>query len=138
MTKLKEAVWLTARAVTGVLCMMVTFRGALSIYGMDFRINPILSATYCTLPTLSIFVFALVKRPRVEFLAHLVIAAGYLVSFSMLNWRTCAELGYCTTVDATVWETFCVRPVLYAWGVACLSALTILLDHKPAARAARP
>jgi len=134
--KLKEALWLTARAVTGILCMVVTFRGALSIYGMDFRINPILSVTYCTLPTLSIFVFALVRRLRVEFLAHLIIASGYLASFSMLNWRTCSELGYCGTVGATVWETFRVRPVLCAWGVVLLIALTILLDHKPAARAA--
>ena len=131
---LKEILWIAARALTGILCMMVSFRGALSVYGIDFRINPVMSTIYCTLPTLSILVFALIKRPRIELLAHLTIAAGYLASFSFLNWRTCAELGYCSTVGATVWETFRIRPVTYAWGVVFLSLLNIIMDFKPAAR----
>lgn len=131
---LKEILWTATRAFTGILCMMVSFRGVLSVYGMDFRINPIISTIYCTLPTLSILVFALMKRPRAEFLAHLAIAVGYLASFSFLNWRTCAELGYCSTVAATVWETFRIRPVLYAWGVVLLALLAIVMDLKRAVR----
>ena len=135
---LKEILWTATRALTGILCMMVSFRGALSVYGIDFRINPIISAIYCTLPTLSILVFALVKRPRPELIAHFTIAAGYLASFSFLNWRTCAELGYCTSIGATVWGTFLIRTVLYAWGVVGLALLAILMDLKPAPRASKP
>lgn len=131
---LKEILWIATRALTGIFCMIVSFRGALSVYGIDFRINPIISAIYCTLPTLSILVFALVKRPRPEFFAHLTIAAGYLASFSFLNWRTCAELGYCSSVSSTVWETLRIRPMLCAWGVVVLASLAILMDLKPAAR----
>ena len=130
---LKEILWTATRALTGILCMMVSFRGGLSVYGMDFRINPIISVIYCALPTVSILVFALVKRPRPEFIAHLTIAVGYLASFSFLNWRTCAAVGYCTTVSATVWETFLIRPVLYAWGVVLLAVFAILMDLKPEA-----
>ena len=135
--KLKELIWLAARTITGILCMYVSFLGLFSLYGLDLRVNPIVSTLFFALPTLSIFVFALVKRPRMEWACHALVAAGYLTTFSMLNWRTCSALGYCGTVFATVIATLQIRTVMAAWGIVILATLTIVLDRKRDLRAAK-
>jgi hypothetical protein len=135
--KLKENIWLAARTITGILCMYVSFLGLFSLYGLDLRPNPMVSTLFFVLPTLSIFVFTLVKRPHLELALQAVIAAGYLTTFSMLNWRTCSALGYCGTVLDTVLATLQIRTVLAAWGVVLLTALTIVLDRNSLPHAAK-
>ena len=49
----------------------------------------------------------------------------------MLNWRTCAEMGYCGTVASTVLETLETKPVLAAFAVVLCALLAILIGSRP-------
>ena len=58
--------WLVVRALTGILCMFVTFHGGYSGYAMDFRVNSIVTVLYCDAQALSIFVFLFARTRREE------------------------------------------------------------------------
>ena len=55
-------------------------------------------------------------------------AITYLGSYSVLNWRTCAELGYCETIMATVMQTLSTNTVLGFFAVVILSLVAMLID----------
>ncbi|MGA7107089.1 MAG: hypothetical protein WBY75_05065, partial [Terracidiphilus sp.] len=101
------------------------------IYGLDFRRDTMVSTLYCIFPILSFFIFLFVKAPKLELSLHLVIAIGYLTTFSMLNWRTCAEMGYCSSVASTVLETISTKPMLAAFAVVLCALLAILVGSRP-------
>lgn len=132
---LRELPWIGLRTATGVCALFVTIRGFLGAYGIEFRTDTLISALYVALPCASFFVFLLVRRTRMELALHALIAAGYLGSFSFLDWRTCASFGYCTSVASTVLTTLFARPVLSAFGVVVFCAAAMLLDSRPAAQA---
>lgn len=126
----REFTWITLRVLTGVCAAFVTIRGAMGVYGMEFRQDTVMSVLYCALPFLSFFVFLFARRARLEFALHTLIAVGYLCSFVFLNWRTCMSFGYCTTLFATVWTTLMARPVLAAFAVVLLSAAGFAVDSR--------
>ena len=136
--KLREVFWIALRTAAGVCALFVSIHGLWNIYGLDFRIDTLISALYCLLPFLSFFVFLFVKTPRLEVSLHAFIAVGYLAAFSFLNWRTCSAFGYCTTVADTIGTTLTTRPMLAAFAVVLLSAASPLVDARDSARPASP
>lgn len=133
---LRELPWIALRTAAGVCALFVSIHGLWNIYGLDFRIDTLISVLYCLLPFLSFFVFLFVKIPRLEVSLHTFIAVGYLAAYAFLNWRTCAAFGYCTTVAATIGTTLTTRPMLAAFAVVLLSALTLLVDARESAKTA--
>jgi hypothetical protein len=127
---IRRLIWIALRAAAGICAAFVTIRGALGVYGIDFRVDTLISVFYCSLPFLSFFVFLFAKRPRIELVLHAVIAVGYCSSFTFLNWRTCSSIGYCTTVTATLWTTLMARSVLAAFAVVFLSAGALGIDSE--------
>ena len=107
----------------------VSLHGLWGVYGIDFRIDTLVSSLYCVFPVASFFIFLFVIVFQIlEIALHAVVAIGYLTTFSILNWRTCAELGYCKTVASTLFETFSTKPVLAAFVVVALSAASQFVD----------
>lgn len=56
--------------------------------------------------------------------------SSYLALYSALNWRTCATLGYCSTMSATIVEAARMNPVEAAVAVTIASLITIGLDRR--------
>lgn len=115
--------WRGARALAGILSGFVSLHGVYAARGVDFRADAVLTALYCLLPMLSFPVFIFVRSQRFEIALQTGLALGYLTTYTMLNWRTCAELGYCGTVAATVFETVRVHSVEAALGVIMACAV---------------
>jgi hypothetical protein len=132
--KMRQLPWLALRIVTGVCALFVSLHGVWNLYGLDFRIDTVISTLYCLLPFLSFFVFLFAKPPRMQVLMHAMIAVGYLAAYSMLNWRTCSVFGYCVSVGATIFLTLRTKAVLAAFAVLVLSAVGLLFDTGPAAK----
>ncbi len=61
---------------------------------------------------------------------HWALAVGYLGVYSILDWRTCSELGYCQGVLATVLETSTVLRVRAVFAVAVLNLALLILKAK--------
>ena len=117
------------KTLTGLLSIFVTLHALLSAWAIDLRANPTVSFLYCFVPGLTFFVFLFVRPLRIKALLLSLIAVGYLVTASILNWRTCAELGYCSTVASTVIQTLKTKPVLGAFAVAVLSLIPLLIRN---------
>src|SRR5271157_4298257 len=91
------------RAAAGILSFAVSGYGLYSFASADLRRDTGVMILFCLLPALSFPVFLLSFRWfRWSAALHWLTAAGYLAIYSMLDWRTCAELGYCTGVLQTV------------------------------------
>ena len=134
--KLREVFWIALRTAAGVCALFVSIHGLWNVYGLDFRIDTLISALYCLFPFLSFFVFLFVKAPKLEVSLHAFIAVGYLASYAFLNWRTCSAFGDCTTVAATIGTTVATKPMLAAFAVVLLSAATLVLDTRESAKRA--
>jgi hypothetical protein len=115
-------------ALTGLLSILLLLHALATVWAIDLRANPFVTYLYCIFPGLMLFIFLWVRPPRMKTAVLWLLAIGYLVTASILNWRTCAELGYCSTVAATVTETLRTKPVLAAFGVAALSLVSLLLS----------
>jgi hypothetical protein len=126
----RELPWIGLRIATGVCALFVSLHGVWNLYGLDFRIDTLISVLYCLLPFLSFFVFLFIKKPKLEVVVHFLIAVGYLATYSFLNWRTCTGFGDCTTMGETVRITFQTKPVLAAFVVLVLTAGTLFLDAR--------
>jgi hypothetical protein len=100
------------RILAGVLSFAVSGYGAYSCTWADFHQDAVWTALLCILPLLSFPVFLVsFKWPRWALALHWLLATSYLAVYSMLDWRTCAELGYCRSVPFTVFETLRALPV---------------------------
>lgn len=124
----REILSIALRAAAGICALYVTLHGLLGAYGIEFRTDSLVSAIYCAFPFASFFVFLFVKARKVEIALHILIAIGYWSAFSFLNWRTCAELGYCSTVVSTVLMTMRTKPVLAAFAVIVFSIAAQRID----------
>jgi hypothetical protein len=113
------------RFAIGIPSLFLTLHGVYSLYGLDLRRDRLVSLLYFVFQLTSFFVFLLVKGRRTQTFLHAVNGLGYLVTYSMLNWRQCSELNYCTSTTATVAQTAGTVPVLAAFAVFLLSACTI-------------
>lgn len=120
------------RSITGLGCLMVSLYGVYVYAGSHLSLNALLVALFWFLPMLSFPVFLLsFWRQRFSVGAHWAFALLYLIVYSMLDWRTCAELGYCTSVASTVLQTLATRPVELTFAVAILNLCSLLLRSKP-------
>jgi hypothetical protein len=131
---------LGVKAVAGLLSFAVTLHAIWTVWAIDLRADPFVTCLYCIFPGLMFFVLLLVRPLRRKTALLWLLAVGYLLTASILNWRTCAELGYCSTVASTVIETFRTKPVLAAFAVAALDSMSLSLhkdQHKTDARARR-
>ena len=126
--KLRNLLWIGLRTAAGVCSLFVSIRGLGGAYGIDFRVDTLVSTIYVVLPVASFFIFLFVKAQKLEATLHSIVAIGYLSSFSILNWRTCAELGYCGSVASTVFATLKIKPVLAAFGVIAFSIAASFVD----------
>lgn len=115
------------RLALGVCSAFVTLHGLYSATRVDFRFDTTVSVLYCVLPSLSAFVYLFVRGKKAATLLYALIALGYLTTYSMLSWRTCDSVGYCTSAAATVLETLRTKPVLASFGALLLSGLELLL-----------
>jgi hypothetical protein len=120
---------LAVKTLAALLSASVTLHAVYAAWAVDLRANPILTSLYCIFPGLSFLVFLFVRLPRPEAIIQAILAFGYLITASMLNWRTCAELGYCGTSASTVLETLRTKPILASFAVAILSFIAILLNQ---------
>lgn len=132
--KIREFGGLALATMAGLLSAIVTLSGLYSIYGLDFRQDTVLSVLYCLLPILCFPVFILVRPAQRSAAIAAVLAVAYLVVYSMLNWRTCAQLGYCGSVASTVMQTLKTRTASCYFGVALFSFAAVIVDGhaKPA------
>jgi len=127
------------RAIAGVLSFAVSGFGAYSCGWADFRQDVLLTALFCILPLLSLPAFFLSLRWfRWGVALQWILAASYLAVYSMLDWRTCAELGYCRGAAWTVFETLKTRPVEACFAVAVFNLVALFLHgmRSPARRSA--
>jgi hypothetical protein len=116
------------RTIAGIGSLFVSLYGVYEYAGSHLSLYAIQIALFCFLPLLSFPVVLLsFWRQRMSVGFHWAFALGYLTVFSMLDWRTCAELGYCTSVAATVLETLATRPVEATFAVAILNLCALLL-----------
>jgi len=113
----------------GLFSCLLTLYGLAAIRGLDLRQNTSLSVAYCALPLLSLplFLLALAVRRLLPLQAFLLLA--YIPVYSALNWRTCAELGYCGSVASVVFMTIATSKVLLFWGVSLSSAAAFIVER---------
>jgi hypothetical protein len=77
--------------------------------------------------SLPLYLLALVARRLLLFQAVLVLA--YIPVYSALNWRSCAELGYCGSLWSVVLMTTETSKVLLFWGVALSSVAAFIVER---------
>lgn len=113
----------------GIFSCLLTLYGLAAVRGIDLRQDTVLSAAYCVLPLLSLplYLLALFVRRLLPLQAILVLA--YIPVYSALNWRTCADLGYCGSVASVVLMTIATSKVLLFWGVALSSMAAFAVER---------
>ena len=112
----------------GVFSCLLALYGLAAIRGLDLRQNTSLSVAYCALPLLSLPLYLLALAMRKLLLLQTVLVLAYIPVYSALNWRTCAELGYCGSVASVVLMTIATSKVLLFWGVALSSAAAFIVE----------
>jgi hypothetical protein len=113
--------------LSGIFSGALTVYGLAAVIGMDLRQDTVLSVAYCALPLLSLplYLFALSVRWLLPLQVILVLI--YIPVYSALNWRTCAELGYCGSVASVLLMTMTTARVLLfcVVGVCSLAAFAV-------------
>lgn len=135
--KIRGAAWLALMTVGGLLSAGVTLYGMFSFYSVDFRQDRLLTILFCLLPVLCFPAFLLVRPARRSIALQAAIAPAYLAVYSILDWRTCAELGYCGSVISTVLETLRTPQMLACFGAALSSFAALVVDRRPKSGMAR-
>lgn len=118
------------RLLTGVCSLFLTLHGIYSLYGLDLRRDRVVSSLYVLFQLTSFLVFLGVKRSKAQLILHAVNFSGYLLTYSLLNWRNCAELAYCASPASTVLETLRTIPVGAALAVFLLSACAVFFSRE--------
>jgi len=109
--------------------------GLLSLALADFRQDALLIGLFFFLPILSFPITLLSFRwLRWSVALQWALALGYLAVYSRLDWRTCAEAGYCQGAIAIVLVTLTAWPVQVLFVVAVFNLAFLWLSRK--ARAA--
>jgi len=129
--KARFAVSLLCRCVAGAGSLLVSAYGAYAYAGADFQRDTLEMVLFCVLPALSFPVFLIsLKSLRWSVTVHWILAAGYLAIYSVLDWRTCSELGYCQDVMRTVLQTLTAGPVKGVFAVAVFNFAALCLRGK--------
>lgn len=130
---IRGIIWAVLLALAAITSVGVSIHGVWSIMSIDLRQDTALSILYCALPILCFPMFVLIRPPsRAAFLLSLM-AITYLGVYSVLNWRTCSELGYCESVIATVMQTLSTNMVLGFFCVVILTLVALLVDDHSSA-----
>jgi hypothetical protein len=118
--------WL-CRSIVAAGSLLLTAYGAYCSTGADFARDALEMGLFCALPLLSfpVFLFSF-KSLRWSVAMHWISAAGYLAVYSALDWRTCADAGYCQGVTHTVLQTMAAGPVEAAFAVAAFHLAALL------------
>jgi hypothetical protein len=119
------------RWIVAIGSLLVTAYGVYSFDGADFGRDMLAMSLFCVLPFLSFPVFLLSFRSlRWSVVIHWILAAGYLAVYSVLDWRTCSEMGYCHGVMQTVLQTLTAQPVEAVFAVAVFNLSTLYWQRK--------
>jgi hypothetical protein len=128
--KVRFAISSLCRLAVAPGSLLVSAYGVYLFEGADFRRDTLEMGLYCGLPFLSFPVFLLsFWSLRWSVAMHWILAAGYLAVYSALDWRTCAEMGYCHGVMQTVLQTLATRPVGGVFAVAVLNLAALAFRH---------
>ena len=114
----------------GLFGCLLALNGLAAVRGLDLRQNTLLSVAYCALPLLSLPLYLLALAVRKLLPLQTVLVLAYIPVYSALNWRTCAELGYCGSVASVVFMTIATSKVLLFWGVALSSLAAFIVERK--------
>ncbi|HLY40016.1 MAG TPA: hypothetical protein VKR52_02335 [Terracidiphilus sp.] len=126
----RNAAWLILMTVTGILSAAVTLYGIFSALVVDLRVDTVLIGLYCLLPIPAFPVFMLVRPQRRSTVLLFALAIAYLIVFSVVNRRSCIELGYCGSFASTLFQTMFLRPVLIYFASAVLSFIAMMTDRE--------
>ncbi|MDR3741265.1 MAG: hypothetical protein P4L40_19775 [Terracidiphilus sp.] len=96
---------LACRVIAGILLLLAAVGGVSALWAVDLRANPAIALLYCLLPAATFIAFIVPWGGAARMVLQVVLTAGFLSAYAALNWRTCASLGYCTTIGATLWAT---------------------------------
>ena len=118
----------------GIFSCLLALNGLAAVRGMDLRQNTLLSFAYCALPLLSLPLYLLALGVRKLLPLQAILLFAYIPIYSALNWRTCAELGYCGSVAAVVLVTIATSKVLLFWGVALSSVAAFVAERRGSER----
>jgi hypothetical protein len=128
---IRRAAVVVHRVLTGIGSAILSLYGIYVYAGANLNLDTLLMSLYCFLPMLSFPVFLLSFRyRRTSVASHCTMAVVYCAVYSMLNWRSCSELGICSGVAATVLETLTTRPALLSIGVAGLNLAPVWIGKK--------
>lgn len=129
---IRPIIWAVLLSLAAILSLGVSIHGVWSLLSIDLRQDPALSWIYCALPILCFPVFILVRPAGRAAIVLSLMALTFVGAYSMLNWRTCSELGYCESIIATVMQTISSNMVLAYFGVVILSLIAHLIDDRSA------
>jgi hypothetical protein len=114
----------------GVFSFLLVLYGLAAVRGIDLRQNTLLPFAYCVLPLLSLPVYLLTLGVRKLLPLQAVLVLAYIPVYSALNWRSCAELGYCGSVASVVLTTITTSKVMLYWGVALCSLAAFVVERR--------
>ena len=127
---IRGIIWAVLLCIAAIISIGVSIQGVWSIFSVDLKQDTVLSCVYCVLPVLCFPVLLLVRPQGRSAIILSLMAITYLGAYSVLNWRTCSELGYCESVMATVMQTLSTNTVLGFFAVVILSLIAMLVDDR--------
>ena len=127
---IRGIIWAVLLCIAGIISVAVSIHGVWSILSIDLKQDTVLSCVYCVLPILCFPVLLLVRPQSRSAILLSLMAITYLGAYSVLNWRTCSELGYCESILATVMQTLSTNVVLGFFAVVILSLIAMLIDDR--------
>ena len=108
------------------------------MWAMDLRIDRVVTLLYCLLPVVNALAFLCSRKGLTRVVMQSVLIVGFIAAYTVLNWRTCSALGYCTTMSATLWTTIQATAVVQICEGLLLSAAVAWLEGRPLAKTERP
>jgi len=135
---LQWLICLGCRVFGGILCALVAIRGVYALWATDLREDVVLELLYCLLPAANVIAFLGIRRGLLRGMVQAVLLGGFIVVYAALNWRMCSALGYCTTLNATIWMTFRTPAVVQMCEGLLLSVAVAWLEERPLTKTERP
>ena len=127
---IRGIIWVVLLAAGATLSAIVTLRGVWALMATDLNQDTLLTLVYCGTAMLCFPVFFLVRPQRRSAILLSLMALTYLGAYTALNWRTCAELGYCESLSVTIMQTLSTNVVLAFFAVVILSLSALLVDDR--------
>jgi hypothetical protein len=129
--KVRIVIEWVCRSIAGIVSFFVTAYGVYSFEFANLKQDTLAMSLFCAFPLLSFPAFLLSFRSlHWSVRMHWMLAFGYLAVYTVLDWRTCSEWGYCHGVVRTVLQTLTAAPVKAMSAVAVLNLAALLLHGK--------